>query len=62
MVGDNADAFLWITAVIDEDTHKQAAWLPLSNSDGQVLIELGKAAGLQNVGQHIRSDFGGPIA
>src|SRR5260370_34644028 len=48
MVGDDADTFLWVTAVIDEDADQHAAGLPLANTDGQVLIELSETAGLQD--------------
>jgi hypothetical protein len=61
MVGDDADTFLGIAAVIDKDADKHAAGLPLSNADGQVLVELGKAAGLEDVGEHIGGDFGIPL-
>ncbi len=61
MVGDDADAFLGIAAVVDEDAGEQAAGLPLPDPDGQVLVELGEAAGLQDVGQHVGGDFGIPL-
>ena len=40
---------------------QQAARLPFANADGQVLVELGEAAGLQDVGQHVGGDFGVPL-
>src|SRR5467141_295809 len=61
MVGNDADTFLGIAAVIDKDADKHATGLPLSNADGQVLVELGKAAGLEDVGEHIGGDFGIPL-
>ena len=61
MVGNDADTFLGIAPIIDENADKYAAGLPFSNADRQVLIELSEAAGLQNIGQHIRGDFGIPL-
>src|SRR6266478_2104198 len=52
-LGDNADPFLWIAAIVDEDADEQAAGLPLANPDGQVRVELRKAAGLQDIRQHV---------
>ena len=60
VVGDDADAFLWIAAVIDKDANEHAAGVPLPDSDGQVLIELCEPAGLQDVGQNVRCDFSVP--
>ena len=61
VVGDDGDALLRIAAVVDEDAGEHAAGLPLANADGQVLVELGEAAGLQDVGQHVGGDFGIPL-
>ena len=38
-----------------------AAGLPFADPDGQVLIELGEAAGLQDVGEHVGGDLGVPL-
>ena len=51
MVGDDADALLGIAAVVDEDAGEQAAGLALADADGQILVELREAAGLQDVGR-----------
>ena len=61
MVGDDGDAFLGIAAVVDEDAGEHAAGLPLADADRQVLVELGEAAGLQDVGQHVGGDLGVPL-
>ena len=61
MIGDDADAFVRIAAVVDEDSGEQATGLPLANPNRQVLIELREAAGLQNVGEHVGGDVGVPL-
>src|SRR5580692_4842202 len=44
VIGDDADALLWIAPVVDENADEQTARLPLTDSDGQVLVQLGEAA------------------
>ena len=61
VVGDDGDALLRIAAVVDEDAAEHAAGLPFADPDGQVLVELGEAAGLQDVGQHVGGDLGVPL-
>ena len=61
MVGNDGDAFLGVAAIIDKNAGEHAARLTLANADGQVLIERGKAAGLQNVGEHVGGDLGVPL-
>ena len=61
MVGDDGDALLRVALIVDEDAGEDAAGQTLADADGQVLIELGEAAGLQNVGQHVGGDLGVPL-
>ncbi len=61
MVGDDADAFLWIPAIVDEDAGEQSARPSFPDTDGQILVELGEAAGLQDVGEDVRGDVGVPL-
>ncbi len=61
MVGDDADAFLRIAAVIDEDADQQAARAAFANPHRQVLVELGETSGLQDVGEHVRGDVRIPL-
>ena len=61
VVGNDADALLGISAVVDENADQQATGLALADADGEILVELGKAAGLQDVGQHVGGDLGVPL-
>ncbi len=61
VIGDDGDAFLRVAPVVDKNAGEHAARLTFADADGQVLVELGEAAGLQDVGEHIRGDLGIPM-
>jgi len=46
---------------LTRSAYQQAAGLAFANPDGQILVELGKAPGLQHVGEHVGGDLRIPL-